>query len=709
MLSLGGHMRGSRSDDGPSQGHHGNHQPPGKLHRGIAQDPQNRPDYRPDIDGLRAVAVLPVVLYHAGLGFPGGFVGVDVFFVISGYLITSLIFGEMQQGRFSIVTFYERRIRRIIPALLVVLAASAAAAYALFMPPDFDMFGRSVIATALFVSNMHFASQVGYFDAASSVKPLLHTWSLAVEEQFYIFFPLLLLALHRWMLPFRLPILSALCAASLALNLWLTGREPADAFFLAPPRFWELGLGCLLALAPRLAIRPTVAAVAAFAGVAMIVTAVFTISDRTAFPGAWALLPCIGAALIIAAGSSPNALSRRVLGFKPLVFVGLISYSLYLWHWPLIVFTQYAGGRSLDRMEALVLVAASLVLATMSWWLIELPIRRRRLFVARRTVLALACGMIALTCVMGAAVHVFDGFPGRLPSDVQAIYAARRDEGPFLSPKCLAEDSSGPTEADVRSGNLCPMGAAEGDSPSFIVWGDSHAAAMAPAIDAAAKTFHRVGLFAGRTTCPPLIQYQGVSRNKQKRDACIAHNSAVLDMIKTMHIPEVFLVARWPREVLGAEYGREGMFFDPNAPYARSDRSAEVAAALDRTLTALSNLGVHVVLVADVPEPGYDVPYSLARAALHHRAPDVDPPRAVVEERRRQAVAILRAAAGKFGADLVDPIADFCDQERCKVESDGMPLYMDADHLTQTAAHRLKHLYDPIFAVHCGVPRPVGQ
>jgi len=708
LLSVGGHSRGGSSEDSrrwQARDEIDHRLESGGLYRRVVRGNyrQYHPGYRPDIDGLRALAVLPVVLYHAGLGFPGGFVGVDVFFVISGYLITSLISKAMQEGRFSILSFYERRARRILPALLAVLVASTAAAFLLFMPPDFAMFGRSAVATALFVSNMHFASEAGYFDAASSVKPLLHTWSLAVEEQFYIFFPLLLLAIQRWMAPIRLLILSVLVTGSLALDLWLTGRATVEAFFLSPPRFWEIGLGSLLALAPCLILRPLFAAATALVGAALIGAALFAISGRTAFPGAWALLPCVGTALIIAAGISPNPVSR-VLSVGPLVFIGLISYSLYLWHWPLIVFVQYAQGRPLDETQAVVVVSVSLVLAAMSWWLVELPIRRRTLFTDRKALLRAACGTIAMICVVGATIDVADGLPGRLPSDVQAIYAAREDKGPFIATTCFADGSSGPTDADVRAGRLCQVGSTGAGRIKFIVWGDSHAGAMAPAIDAAAKDYRQKGLFAGRATCPPLIDYQDVSGHQEKRDACVVYNAAVLDLIKASHVSQAFLIARWPREVLGTEYGREGIFFDPNAPHATSDRSIYVSEALDRTLAALSNLGVHTVLVMDVPEPGYDVPYWMAKAALHHHASTLDPSRKAVEERRSQALAILRAAAQKFRADLIDPATDFCDQERCRVESNGIPLYMDADHLTRTAAIGLRHFYDPIFAARRAAP-----
>jgi peptidoglycan/LPS O-acetylase OafA/YrhL len=602
----------------------------------------------------------------------------------------------MRESRFSLVNFYERRIRRIFPALFVVLAASVVVAYRLFMPPEFVLFGHSALATALFFSNVQFWQEAGYFDTAAHLKPLLHTWSLAVEEQFYLTFPLLLLAIRRWAPARAAQILAILVVAAFALSVWWVARDPVAAFYLAPARFWELGLGCLLALAPRLTLRPMSAAVLALAGLCLIGASWFLLSADSAFPGAGALAPCLGAAMVIAAGASPNAASG-LLGVRPMVFVGLISYSLYLWHWPIIVFAQYAQGRALDGLQGLLVVALSFAVATLSWRLVERPVRRRALL-SGRTALFGAAGMaMAGACAAGAVIVALGGLPGRLPPEVRAIYEARRDRSPFASDACFTDETNGPTDRDVRGGKLCSVGVGAG-APSFIVWGDSHAAAMAPAVDAAARKYARRGLLAARASCAPLIDYQAASSKQAKRDACISHNAAVLDLIRTSRVTLVFLVARWPREVLGAEYGKEGVFFNPNAPYRITDRSAYVAAALDETLAALARLGVHAVLVMDVPEPGYDVPYALAKAALRHVTPDIDPPRQVVAQRQRQARAILQAAAAKFGADVIDPTARFCDRDRCHVAANGIPYYADADHLTQTAARTLGDLYDPVFA-----------
>ena len=287
-------------------------------------------EYRADIDGLRAVAILPVVFFHAGFGFAqGGFVGVDVFFVISGYLITSLIHREMLAGKFSLARFYERRVRRLFPALFAMLSVCAAVAAWLLLPQDLRYFGGSLFATTLFSSNIFFWLEAGYFDVAAERKLLLHTWSLAVEEQFYLLFPIFLLLVLRY-LPRRLvAVTGAVTVASLLASEWMLRSSDSAAFYLAPFRAWELGLGASLALiAPVARHDNRHAEVFAWLGLAMIAASVAVFSWQTPFPGLHALAPAVGAALVIWSGSGTSTHAGRILSARPLVFTGLISYSL---------------------------------------------------------------------------------------------------------------------------------------------------------------------------------------------------------------------------------------------------------------------------------------------------------------------------------------------------------------------------------------------
>ncbi|HEY8581046.1 MAG TPA: acyltransferase, partial [Beijerinckiaceae bacterium] len=327
--------------------------------------------YRPDIDGLRAIAVLAVVIFHARLGvLPGGFVGVDVFFVISGYLIASIILKEEAEGRFSLARFYERRIRRIFPALFVVVAASAALGALVLTPIDYVAFGRSAVAALAFYSNIYFNRQAGYFAPDAETQPLLHTWSLGVEEQFYVVAPFVLLALQRRAGRWRGPIFAALFAASLGVSAWGVEREAQWAFYLPHARAFELMCGVALAmgLVPAVRDRNMREALAAL-GMALILGPILLFSAATPFPGFAALAPALGTALLIHT-STPDDRTQigAVLARRPMVFVGKISYSFYLWHWPLLAFGEYHWGAALTAPGRAALLVGAAGLAALSTW-----------------------------------------------------------------------------------------------------------------------------------------------------------------------------------------------------------------------------------------------------------------------------------------------------------------------------------------------------
>lgn len=324
--------------------------------------------YRPDIDGLRAVAVLAVVLFHAGISsISGGFVGVDVFFVISGFLITTIIVKEIRRGDFSLTVFYERRIRRILPAFFVVMLFSAVVAYSLLLPQDFENFGKSLVAASLSVSNLLFWRESGYFDSTAELKPLLHTWSLGVEEQFYLFFPLLLMFIARFFKQRWTLWIVLIAFSSLLLSAWGAKHQPSATFYLLPTRAWELALGGLLAMGGVPPIHQRFwREIEALLGLGLIVWGISALTPESSFPGLNALYPCLGAALVIHAGSSGPSMVGNVLSWRPLVLIGLISYSLYLWHWPLLVFAKYYLIRPLTTLETSTVVASSFVAAIAS-------------------------------------------------------------------------------------------------------------------------------------------------------------------------------------------------------------------------------------------------------------------------------------------------------------------------------------------------------
>lgn len=494
--------------------------------------------YRPDVDGLRAVAVLSVLLFHAGVrGVYGGFVGVDVFFVISGYLITGIIQGGLGRDGFSIAEFYKRRVHRIFPALLVVMLATTAAAVWALLPVELVRFGRSLAATALFSSNMLFYSETGYFDAEAAVKPLLHTWSLAIEEQYYIFWPLLLIAAHRlkwsarWMA-------AGLALASLLFSVWQIKADPSGDFYLLPSRAWELLLGGLLALdaIPPLRARALREAAAAV-GLLMILASVKFITAATPFPGLTALLPCVGTALVIHAGREGPTGAGRLLSLGPMRGLGLISYSLYLWHWPVIVFAKIGLFLPPTPRVQLGIIGVSIALAIVSWALVEQPFQRLRPSTPRRTSLAVAGAVIFLICAGGAALATAQGLPTRFTpaQDRIASFIAYDGDAKYRGGTCFLSKPSDRFDAGV-----C-LRAAPGQPPVLLV-GDSHAADLWPGLASEGRGFSL--LQATSAGCKPLLGRQ---------PGALARCTALMDQVFARDLlrlrpAAVVIAARW-REV----------------------------------------------------------------------------------------------------------------------------------------------------------------
>lgn len=381
--------------------------------------------YRPDIDGLRAIAVLPVIFFHAGFDlFSGGYVGVDIFFVISGYLITSLILRDLEKGTFGLSHFYERRIRRIVPVLFFIVLVCIPPAWMLFLPHDFKQFGQSLIAVPLFSSNILFWQHSGYFETTAELKPLLHTWSLAVEEQYYIIFPLVLIALWRWGRRFIMPVFVLGLLFSLGLAQWGAYHKPVPAFYLLPTRGWELLIGALAAFFMHRTNGKTVwphayAQIMSLLGLSFIALAVFGLSDDTPFPSLYALLPTVGAVLIILF-SIPRTVVYSILSQRIFVGIGLISYSLYLWHHSLLAFARYAHG-DLSVYGTVLLCALTVPLSYASWRYIEQPFRHKYK-TDRFNVFILAAGVSLVLIAFGSIIHVSNGNIGQFSNADMHIF-----------------------------------------------------------------------------------------------------------------------------------------------------------------------------------------------------------------------------------------------------------------------------------------------
>jgi hypothetical protein len=455
-------------------------------------------NYRPDIDGLRAVAVTGVVLFHAFPdAVPGGFTGVDVFFVISGFLISGIILDALHARRFSYRDFYARRIRRIFPALIVVLAAVLAAGWFVLFADDYLELGRHVAAGAAFGANFMLWYETGYFDAAAETKPLQHLWSLGIEEQFYLAWPALLVASARWRPGRRslggvgrgpLALTLTLLAASFVISIVMVGRDPVAAFYAPWARFWELLLGGVLACVtadPALARahaalldRPHVANLMSTYGAVLIVAAVSVIDEQRAFPGWWACLPAVGTFLMLAAGTRAW-INRTLLSLRPVVWVGLISYPLYLWHWPALVFARLIVAGTPPELVRGLIIAASVLLSWLTYRVIERPARFGPYRVA--AVAGSAAAMV-LACAAGLAVVAAQGFGGRNVSldDEGALvqyYEKMRTGGMAAAYRAECDFMDWRTSR-VRPA-LDPSCTQAGEAGTILVWGDSFAQALA--------------------------------------------------------------------------------------------------------------------------------------------------------------------------------------------------------------------------------------
>ena len=635
--------------------------------------------YRPDIDGLRAVAIVPVVLFHLGVaGFAGGYVGVDVFFVISGYLISSIILPEVRQGTFSFAYFYERRTRRLFPALFTVLAATTCAAVVLLLPSDLYSYGSSLVGTTLFGANILFWRTAGYFDGPAEMKPLLHTWSLAVEEQFYIVFPVLLLLLHRW-LPGRMKeAITVVAIASFAASVFYLGLTPDAVFYLTTFRAWELMIGVLLALGVFPALRARwVREVLAIIAIALIGAAVVFYSGETPFPGPTALLPTIGTALLIHIGGSGSSVINNALSVRPLVFIGLISYPLYLWHWPLIVLLEYYLVGELGFWLQAAVVVVSVILAVITFRVIERPFRARGR-VARGPLFFASASIAVGFLAIGGLLRLIDGWPGRLPPFERHLAAtAAEDYRPL--PSCY----SNPLDNSPVQG--CPVGAP--GEPTFLVWGDSHAMAMFATFDSVARSMGKSGLFIAKAGCPPLI---GVSRFDREEHDCEGFNDQVVDLINsTETIREVVLAARWAINANGTRYGVEEGEAILLSPRGIDENPAVFRAGLDRTLAFLAGRGIEASFLTQVPEIGWNVPSTLARASRFER--EVPPAPTIAEYRARQRMVdeALEDVASRYPLHVVDVSDFFCGERTCEVIRAGRALYRDGHHLSLWGASTL--------------------
>ena len=633
-----------------------------------------RPDhYRSEIDGLRAIAVLPVILFHAGFDlFRGGFVGVDVFFVISGYLITSIILSEKQAGTFTLIGFYERRARRILPALFFVMLVCVPFAWWWMQPSQLKDFSKSLVAVSVYVSNILFWSERGYFEPAAELKPLLHTWSLAVEEQYYVLFPVFLLL--TWRLGQRriVGILVVMATLSLAVAQWGSMYHPNATFYLLPSRGWELLIGALIAFyrhtkenrtrADERAGR-TVSQVGSMMGVLLIAYAVVTFSKRTPFPSVYALVPTVGAALIIGF-AHPYTVVGKLLSSKLLVGIGLISYSAYLWHYPLFAFAWLRSAEDPSATLLVSLAVGSLVLAYGSWKWIEQPFRNKRK-IKRQPLFIFAAGVSVLMVAVGLAGY------GKADYD-------RRKLGETTNSRALDDRlranyglSSTCEETFTLSGECRTS-----EVPEILVWGDSFAMQLVPGI-LASKSEAKV-IQMTRSACGPVYGLAVInppSYTEDRAEQCLEFNNQVMAWLETQTSVKYAVLASPFDQYTSHDptfLTQDGLVpFDPHV----------ATQYFLHTLDLLARKGIKPVIFGPPPQNSVDTGRCLVRSTLSHA--DLAQCDFSVHESAPKQEAVIHFLSDVRKRYQVVWLADgICTGEVCKAALEHTFMYRDGLHLS---------------------------
>jgi peptidoglycan/LPS O-acetylase OafA/YrhL len=617
--------------------------------------------YRADIDGLRALAVTPVLFYHAGIpGFPGGFVGVDIFFVISGYLICGMIDDDIRKGSFSLSNFYKRRILRILPALFVMFLVTSVLAYLYCLPVELEDYSKSLASAVGSVSNVYFAATAGYFDAPAATKPLLHTWSLGVEEQFYLVVPLLMLFAYR-VVPKRAKLMfAAVAALSFAAAFAVSYRNTTFAFYLTPFRAWELALGALLSIkfipAPKTDFGKNACGTI---GMLLLVGAIF-LGSSSAPLLLMTSLASIGATLVIASSERGISAVGRLLSLRPVVFVGLISYSLYLWHWPLIVFQRTDGlfAGSSGAMTKLTLIAVSIGIAWLSWKFVEMPFRSKAKDTSTGIVFGIASTAMTSVAALCGLVLIAGGAPFRFPERVVAIasYLAYDPSEAFRSGRCYLATNR--QQLDVQTCMKLNV-----KRPNYLLVGDSHAAHLWFGLSAAMPEVNLMQATA--SACRPAVERVSLLDSR----ACPRLMQFVFnDFLVNNRVDKVLLAASWK---------------DEDIP------------ALSDTLETLMSRGLDVVVLGPIVEYDSALPRLLADEILHNSPSIASAMRTPGIAARDRA---LRRMVTAKGATYLSVYASVCREGRCDEFAEGdIPLQFDAGHLTAKGSVEVGRRLAPFF------------
>lgn len=622
--------------------------------------------YRKDIDGLRAIAVLSVILFHLNSTWmSGGFIGVDLFFVISGYLITGLIRKDIENHEFSIKGFYLRRIRRIAPALLVMLITASCAAWLILKPEDIISFAYSLVAQFLSLQNFVFLSEGHYF-IANNTKALLHTWSLAVEEQFYLFWPMLLVLLAR--LPFKalFGVVTTIIVASFYLNTAITASNPDAAFYLIFTRAWEFGLGGLAALwhenqqsavnHRQIKLRHWIYETLGWVGISGLGYAIFEINSSMPFPGKIALIPTLAAFFIVLSGSATQTTASKILSLPLLVKIGLISYPLYLWHWPMLVFMRYLNIKPTNTFPLIIFWIATFTLAYASYRWLEIPIRRRVWLTSPRSLLTGV--VISFVALAAFATHVLitDGASYRFNGKERVFLVARIQS---YTKRCdITARILDPTSS------ICKLHQEDGDQRKILLWGDSHASMLVPMLKKLANQ-NRTSLYINVRNCPPFVAPGGCNANIIQ---------SIINKIQEKSINNIIFAYAWGHDTPDAER------------------------SFVKTIRTISQQGVNIWLMVDIPTGDALDPQTAIK-----RNPD-DPHAGSIslaaynEGCRFKQLAFFQRLKAQFPKiRIIDTSPAFCDQTKCWSGKGNEVWYRDSGHLNDAGGLIISSYFLPAF------------
>lgn len=664
--------------------------------------------YKPEIDGLRAIAVVSVILYHAQMvlfgrdWFEGGFIGVDIFFVISGYLITRIILSELEsKGSFSFLNFYERRARRILPMLFVVIFVSMPYAWQRLLPSAFVEYAESILASLFFGSNFFFYFSTTEYGADSALlKPFLHTWSLGVEEQFYLVFPILAIVAFKYFHKHFLTILVGLSLLSIQFAELMEVRNSDLNFYLPFSRFWELAVGSMLAYR-ELYYKPSNEGFASkslpMIGLCLIAYSILFFDGKTPHPSFHTLIPIVGVALIIEFASK-NELVGRVLGSKPFVWIGLISYSAYLWHFPIFAFSRM--GKEPTNYDKFECIVSTIILSVFSYFLVERPFRKMvRLKVFMTSIfissVLIVIGYLYVIKTDGVATKFRFGFYPNIIDTAQPSYLYG-DKG------CENKDA-----INFNGTQFCVLGDASKSEVDFLLVGDSHAMHAQPLLSKISNRFGLKGIFGGNSGCPPLLGIYPVRGSPHPNDwskRCYGFNQNGFDFVKNNSVETVFLVARWDYYVDGANKGSLNNISDVSLEFGNITQTRKVyKEAVHRTFEAYRSLGVKVIVVLQVPHQNIDVKIFLQgllnaqsieeRERQFDKALSMGVPRDEHLNKQKIASSTWKELSKKYSNGeliVIDPTSVFCDDVKCAFITEDFAIYTDPDHASEQGYDRLE-------------------